>query len=73
MANDTIKDASTLSGAFDITSFCAAYDTSKSKLYQLWEKGCGPKRRWLGGKLLIGHADAQAWFEGLPNHEGDAV
>ena len=72
MARDTtVSDTSTLAGAFDFTSFCIAYDTSKSKCYQLWKRGKGPKRRWLDGKLLIGHADAIAWFESLPAHQGD--
>ena len=72
MARDTtVSDTSTLAGAYDFSSFVAAYDTSKSKCYQLWREGRGPKRRWLDGKLLIGYADAEAWFTGLPDHHGD--
>ena len=72
MAHDTVVSTTTAPlMAYDFTTFCHQYDTSKSKMYELCRLGKGPKRRWLGGKLLIGRADAIAWFESLPAHQGD--
>ena len=56
-------------GAFDITGWCAAYNTSKSKLYRLWREGRGPKSHWLDGRRMISFEDARTWFESLPSCE----
>lgn len=49
--------------AYNITNFCKAFDISRSLLYRLWDKGQGPKRARLGGRVVITSEEAKAWIE----------
>jgi hypothetical protein len=48
-------------GAFDIDSFCAAHNISRSKLYQLWTDGTGPDWMQVGARRLISCEAAARW------------
>ena len=48
-------------GAFDIDSFCAAHNVSRSKLYQLWTDGTGPDWMQVGARRLISCEAAARW------------
>jgi len=52
--------------AYTPQEFCSAYRIGRSKFYELVR--CGAlKTRKVGGKTLVGAADAKDWFEGLPS------
>ncbi len=51
--------------AYTIAHFCKVYDLSTRSLYRAWALGRGPCRRKCGGRVLIGRADARAWFDDL--------
>jgi hypothetical protein len=46
---------------FTIPEFCAAHRLSRSKLYQLWAAGAGPRKMSLGTKILISVEAAADW------------
>ena len=39
--------------AYTLTEFCIAHRLSRSKLYQLWAAGIGPRWMYVGTKRLI--------------------
>jgi hypothetical protein len=47
--------------AYTISEFCAAYRLSRSKLYQLWTAGIGPRFFRVGAKILISNDAAVDW------------
>jgi len=47
--------------AFTITEFCEAHRISRSKLYQLWAAGTGPRVMKVGVKVLISIEAAAEW------------
>jgi hypothetical protein len=47
--------------AFTITEFCEAHRISRSKLYQLWAAGIGPRFMKIGAKVLISVEAAADW------------
>jgi hypothetical protein len=47
--------------AFTVTEFCEAHRISRSKLYQLWAVGAGPRFMQVGTKRII-TVDAAADF-----------
>ena len=47
--------------AFTITEFCEAHRISRSKLYQLWAAGIGPRFMKVGVKVLISVEAAADW------------
>ena len=46
---------------FTIPEFCAAHRLSRSKLYQLWAAGAGPRKMSIGTKILITVEAAADW------------
>ena len=46
---------------FTITEFCEAHRISRSKLYQLWAAGTGPRVMKVGVKVLISVEAAADW------------
>ena len=46
---------------YTIAEFCAAHKLSRSKLYQLWRSGIGPRSIKIGSKNLITAEAACAW------------
>jgi len=46
---------------FTIPEFCAAHRLSRSKLYQLWAAGVGPRKMCIGTKILITVEAAADW------------
>ena len=47
--------------AFTVSEFCDAHRLSRSKLYQLWASGRGPRIMRVGSKLLISVEAAADW------------
>jgi len=47
--------------AYTVTEFCIAHRLSRSKLYQLWAAGIGPRWMYVGTKRLISHEAAADW------------
>ena len=47
--------------AFTISEFCQAYRISRSKLYQLFHAGTGPRVMRVGTKILISDEAATDW------------
>ena len=48
-------------GALTIHEFCAAFRLSRSKLYELWAVGAGPRKMQIGSKVLISLEAAMDW------------
>ena len=46
---------------YTIAEFCSAHKISRSKLYQLWRSGIGPRAIKIGSKNLITAEAACAW------------
>ena len=46
---------------YSIDEFCRAHGISRSKIYQLWGQGRGPKVMKVDGKRLITIEAATAW------------
>ena len=70
MPDTVIADELTPPGAFSLRGFCDAYEISRSKVYDLWQQGRGPKCRKVGGVIKIEHEDARQWFNHFPRHHG---
>jgi hypothetical protein len=47
--------------AYTIAEFCTAHRISRSKLYQLWAAGAGPRMMKVGRKVLITNEAAAEW------------
>jgi hypothetical protein len=47
--------------AYTVAEFCQAYRISRSKLYQLWDVGIGPRVLKIGAKILITIDAARDW------------
>jgi hypothetical protein len=50
--------------AYTIGEFCAAHRISRSKLYQLWATGVGPRFIQVGSKKIITVEAAADWRSG---------
>jgi hypothetical protein len=48
-------------GAYTIQEFCHAHRLSRSKLYQMWDEGIGPRWMYVGTKRLISDEAAADW------------
>ena len=46
---------------FTVAEFCDSHRVSRSKLYQLWKDGTGPKIIRIGTKVLISVEAATDW------------
>jgi hypothetical protein len=46
---------------YTVAEFCAAHKLSRSKLYQLWRSGLGPRSIKIGSKNLITAEAARDW------------
>jgi hypothetical protein len=46
---------------YTVTEFCVAHKISRSKLYQLWRSGMGPRAVKIGSKNLITAEAACEW------------
>jgi hypothetical protein len=46
---------------YTVAEFCSAHKISRSKLYQLWRSGIGPRSVKIGSKNLITGEAACAW------------
>ncbi|MCL6741796.1 hypothetical protein LZ518_11725 [Sphingomonas sp. RB56-2] len=53
------------SGALDVRSFCKLYDVGRSKVFELLASRELQAKRF-GGKVLISAAEAERWFNSLP-------
>jgi hypothetical protein len=53
--------------AFTVAEFCEAHRISRTKLYQLWQVGLGPKVIRIGAKLIISTEAATEWRRSLEN------
>jgi predicted DNA-binding transcriptional regulator AlpA len=47
--------------AFTIAEFCETHRLSRSKLYQMWNAGTGPRKMQIGSKILISVEAAADW------------
>jgi predicted DNA-binding transcriptional regulator AlpA len=47
--------------AYTILEFCQRHGISRSKLYQLWDAGIGPRKMNIGNKVLISVEAAADW------------
>jgi hypothetical protein len=52
-ARKTQGNATTDRAAYTIGEFCDAHRVSRSKLYQLWAAGAGPRFMQIGAKRII--------------------
>jgi hypothetical protein len=60
----SLEDAPARQGgraAYTVGEFCSAFRISRSKLYQLWELGIGPRVMRIGAKILISIEAASDW------------
>lgn len=48
-------------GSFTIAEWCARNRISRSMAYALWERGEGPRRFYVGSKVLISAEADAAW------------
>jgi len=46
---------------YTVEQFCRAHHVSRSKLYQLWNSGTGPRKMQIGSKILISVEAAADW------------
>jgi hypothetical protein len=46
---------------YTVTKFCIAHRISRSKLYQLWRAGVGPRVIRVGTKILVTNEAAADW------------
>jgi hypothetical protein len=51
--------------AFTVAEFCTAHRISRTKLYQLWRAGFGPRVIRIGAKLIITNEAAADWRRSL--------
>jgi hypothetical protein len=65
MTEQPMRDLSPLCdverGAFTIGEFCVAHRIGRTKLWELWRRGIGPRRMEIDGKVLISIEAAAAW------------
>jgi hypothetical protein len=54
--------------AYTVSEFCTAHRISRSKLYQLWTAGAGPRFIQIGTKRIISTEAAADW-----RREGEAA
>jgi hypothetical protein len=47
--------------AFTVSEFCAAHRISRTKLYELWAAGTGPRFFYIGVKKIITAEAAADW------------
>jgi hypothetical protein len=47
--------------AYTVSEFCAAHRISRSKLYELWASGTGPRFIFIGSKRIITVEAAADW------------
>lgn len=47
--------------AYSIPEFLQVYRISRTKLYELWQQGKGPKSYTIGRKRLVSVDAAQSW------------
>jgi len=47
--------------AFTVDGFCRSHHVSRSKLYQMWREGIGPRIMRIGAKVLISTEAAADW------------
>jgi len=50
---------------YNIPQFCAAYNISRSKLYEMIKNGTGPKIMKVGRRTLISATAAEDWCNQL--------
>jgi hypothetical protein len=48
-------------GADSVNGFCAKHDLSRTKLYDLWAKGQGPRFFYVGNQRRISDEAASEW------------
>ena len=48
-------------GADGVNGFCAKHDMSRTKLYDLWSKGQGPRFFYVGNQRRISDEAAAEW------------
>jgi hypothetical protein len=48
-------------GAFTVAEFCDSHRISRTKLYNLWKTGAGPRQMRVGTKILISVEAAADW------------
>jgi len=60
-ARDTGDSREAERAAYTISEFCDAHRISRSKLYQLWAVGTGPRFIRIGSKKIITIEAAAAW------------
>jgi hypothetical protein len=63
----------TARAAYTVDEFCDAHRISRSKLYELWAAGIGPRFIQIGTKKIISIEAAAAWrLANESEHEGTA-
>jgi len=63
-----------LPAAYTIAEFCDSHRISRSKLYELWDVGKGPRVMCVGTKKLISMEAAADWRRDLEKSiQSDAV
>ena len=58
--------------AFSVFGFCVAHGLSRSKLYDLWRRGEGPRLMKVGSRTLVSVEAAQAWRRACERAAGAA-
>jgi hypothetical protein len=63
MTSAATADAAVTSirAAFTVSEFCAAHRISRTKLYELWAAGTGPRFFYIGVKKIITAEAAADW------------
>jgi hypothetical protein len=57
----TIPTGDPTPACYTVAEFCATHRIGRSKLYQLWAAGTGPRRLRVGTKILISVESARDW------------
>ena len=60
-ARHTVKSQDAGRAAYTVNEFCDAHRISRSKLYELWSAGIGPRFIQVGTKKIITNEAAADW------------
>jgi len=71
--NDRVADDVSAIVMYTITEFCSAHKISRSKLYQLWRAGTGPRSVKIGSRNLITAEAACAWRQQLESRDRGTI
>jgi hypothetical protein len=58
---------------YTVPEFCAAHRLSRGKLYDLWSRDLGPRRIYVGNKIVISIEAAADWRRAMEQRSAATV